>query len=446
MTRSLLAILAFGLSFACPAFAIEPPGGEEAAEEPRGILPIPDYGGDIWNRSYLTGDWGGLRTTLANKGFQFDVDYVQWFDQIVDGGKNGRLGEYGGNLTYNLKFDLDRAGILPGGFLQARAETRYGDSGILNTGQIVPNNTAALSPTNYSDFDEGYDIALTHLAYTQFLSPKIGVILGKLDLYGDGDQNEFAGGRGRTQFMNWSLNYGTPLLFVPASTIGAGILFLPNENLTLTTMLIRGTECTHSDCFEDLDDTGGVALVSASYQYRLAGRPGGVAGTYGYFFDCNFTDIDSVSIVPGVVPSTSKNSWIVTVSFWQYVFAKGTHDGPLDLTNRQPDLQGWGVFGRLSFADEDVNPWKYSFAVGLGGRGILDFRPNDLFGVGYFYNDETNARFVVPLRGSGQGAEVFYNVAITPAVKFSVNLQFIRSAELSVDNTTMLTGRLQINF
>ena len=39
-----------------------------SADQSKGILPIPNYGGDIWSRNYLTGDWGGKRTEWANKG------------------------------------------------------------------------------------------------------------------------------------------------------------------------------------------------------------------------------------------------------------------------------------------------------------------------------------------------------------------------------------------
>jgi hypothetical protein len=94
---------------------------------------------------------------------------------------------FGANVTYNLTVDLMRAGILPGALLQVRAESRYGPSAITNTGQIVPNNTIALSPTNYSDPTAGYEIAVTQLSYVQFLSERVGLIIGKLDLYGDGD-------------------------------------------------------------------------------------------------------------------------------------------------------------------------------------------------------------------------------------------------------------------
>jgi hypothetical protein len=50
-----------------------------------GLLPIPDYSGDFWSRRYLSGDWGGFRTDLANKGVLFGVE----FNQVVNPASSG---------------------------------------------------------------------------------------------------------------------------------------------------------------------------------------------------------------------------------------------------------------------------------------------------------------------------------------------------------------------
>ena len=66
-----LIIMAFGLSHAGLTFSAEETTAEQTTAEetkdggdesdvPQGILPIPGYGDDIANRSYLTGDWDGM--------------------------------------------------------------------------------------------------------------------------------------------------------------------------------------------------------------------------------------------------------------------------------------------------------------------------------------------------------------------------------------------------
>jgi porin len=415
-----------------------------------GIVPIPNYGGGLGERAYLLGDFGGRRTEWANNGFQFDVDTVSWADSVIDGGQSGAT-RFGANLTYNFTIDLMRAGIVPGAMIQVRAESLVGDkSASANTGQLTPANTASLSPTNYNVLGAGYDLALSQLSWLQMFSERFGVIFGKLDLYGDGAPSEFAGGRGRTQFMNWSLNYPTPALYVPSSTLGAGVVVLPNRDLSITSLLLSGTQCANSDCFEDLDDKGGIWATNASYQYRLRGLPGGVNGSFTYFFDKDFTELGSVTFVSteGLKTSTKRESWIVGGSFWQYLSVKGTHEGPVNLTNKVPDLQGWGIFGSLTFADNRTNPWKTSLNLGVGGRGIISKRPNDLYGMGYFYNDleKTLIEETANFDDHGQGVEAFYNLAITNAIRLSANVQYLSSVDRDIDDSLYVAGRLQVLF
>jgi porin len=106
------------------------------------------------------------------------------------------------------------------------------------------------------------------------------------------------------------------------------------------------------------------------------------------------------------------------------------------------------VFGRLGFADEDTNPFETSVSVGIGGRGVIDSRPNDVFGIGYFYNDvyDNNLTSKLGFEGESQGVEAFYNLAITPAAKFAINVQYLEPSLKDVDDATVLYGRLHLIF
>ena len=85
--------------------------GTESTEA-QGLLPVPDYSGDFWSQSHLTGDWGGIRNDLANKGIQTEVRWNQTVQSVVDGGRDTGT-EYGGSFNYDLNLDLMRMGILP---------------------------------------------------------------------------------------------------------------------------------------------------------------------------------------------------------------------------------------------------------------------------------------------------------------------------------------------
>jgi porin len=447
-----LNLLVFSVLLATSAEAASGADANAAADQPQGILPVPEYGGDIWNRDFLTGDWGGTRTDWANNGVQFGLEYLHWVGSVVDGGLSSET-EAGANLTYKLKVDLMRAGVLPGALIDVRAETRYGSNTNPHAGTTQPHFTASLVPVDYSDLQRDADFTITNLTYTQFLSEHFGLFVGKVDTFENGDLNEFASGRGRTQFQNYNLNYGPQTLIVPASTLGAGVLYLPNKNITISSAGLSATDCSYNSCFDDAYDNGTIWANSAMFQYRLGGLPGGANVNAIYFFDADFTELGSLAIelgdgVFGPTTEDEDESWMVVLSAWQYLSADGVGEGPLDLLNQRPDLQGWGVFGRLGFADDDTNPFETSVSVGIGGRGVIPDRPNDVFGIGYFYNDVYEDRLTnkAGFDGDSQGVEAFYNLAITPGAKFSVNLQYLESSLKDLDDATVLSGRLHLVF
>jgi porin len=248
-----------------------------AQEGAEGLLPVPDYGGDLWNRSRLTGDWGGMRTDLANKGVQVDVDWTQYVQGIADGGLD-RSTRYGGHVDYLINLDLMR--MIPGGLVRFRAESRYGESVNGISGQILPVNTTALFPLT-NRLDEDVAVAITDLNYIQFLSEHLAVLVGKLDTL-DADPNEFASGRGKNQFMNANFLFNSVVaLRLPYSTLGAGVLWLPTQDITVNASIINTIDSSTDTGFDDFGD-GQTVSVETDFQYRLGGLPGGmnIGGLY----------------------------------------------------------------------------------------------------------------------------------------------------------------------
>lgn len=86
---------------------------------------------------------------------------------------------------------------------------------VRSTGGIMPVNMEPLLPLPARN-----EFVLSHVVFTQFLSEQFGFALGKLDPTG-GDMNEFAHGRGDTQFMNLALQFNpVPIRAAPYSTLG----------------------------------------------------------------------------------------------------------------------------------------------------------------------------------------------------------------------------------
>ena len=84
---------------------------------------------------------------------------------------------------------------------------------------------------------------LTNATFMQFLSPKFGLIAGKIFLV-DAFQGEFAGNY-RTQFLNTALNFPTTSDVIPLSAYGGGVIVIPWDGFVLSegaTVLVLESE------------------------------------------------------------------------------------------------------------------------------------------------------------------------------------------------------------
>jgi porin len=415
---------------------------------PRGLVPLADYTGEPWTRSYLAGDLWGMRSVLAGKGLSFEVDWTQSVQSVVNGGRNAAT-EYGGGLDYLMSLDFDRMGLIPGGLLKFRGESRYGLSVNGDAGPITPVNFDAMFPLTNS-LDEGVPIAITNLNYTQFLSPHFAVMVGKFDT-ADGDANEFASGRGVGQFMNSNLvANGVFALGMPYSTLGAGLIWVPDPQLQIVATFANSSDSSTTSGFADIGD-GWLASVEAQFQYRLGDLPGGITAGGTYDGNTDFVKIGGRLTFhrgEGLALPTDDSLWCLYANAWQYVYVKDSSDAPIVLSNGKADRQGLGLFVRAGISDDDTDPVGWALSGGIGGRGLLPGRDDDMFGVGYYYNHIVVGRFtgLAGLDDHSQGMEAFYNIAITPAAHLTLDFQYVQAALPRNDPGAVIGARFALTF
>ena len=83
--------------------------------------------GDFWNRTQVTGDWGGIRTELARNGLFIDVYSTSTFQDVTSGGlKTGN--SFVQNVQASLNLDTGRAGLWSGGLFHFTVQARYGST------------------------------------------------------------------------------------------------------------------------------------------------------------------------------------------------------------------------------------------------------------------------------------------------------------------------------
>ncbi len=425
---------------------------DQENNQPQGLLPIPHYSGSITERSYLSGDWDGKRDDLARQGLQFNLDWTQTLQKIASGGRDRSSG-YGNTLDYNMSLDLMRMGVLPGALLTFRAESLFGESVNGDSGSILPTNTDMLFPIG-SGLDDDIDFTITSLSLTQFLSERFAFTFGKFDTL-DADLNEFASGRGTTQFMDGNFLFNSTLaLRIPYSALGGGFIVMPvppgkNGGVTLKSVVTTTTDSSERPGFDTFDD-GLSWTTELNTQYRLGSLPGGQNLGFLYSFDQAFKEIDGRLVIrpgEGLVIPQEDSTWAAYWSMWQYLVVKDKGQAPIDLANKTPDHRGFGVFARAGVADHDTNPAKWSMSGGVGGRGVGG-RPDDMYGVGYYYTRLQKALFLdaLNIEDHAQGLEAYYNIAITPAAQLTIDLQSVHSVLAQTDAAFIVGGRFRVLF
>jgi porin len=418
-----------------------------AAEEPApGITPAVDYSGDFSTRPALSGDWGGLRQRLADRGVTIEGEWLQVVQGVVDGGVE-RRGRYVTNLDVYLKLDLMRMGVLPGALISARGQSRFGETANGDSGLLLPVSTYSYFPFTET-LDDDVPIAFTELNYLQFVTDELGLIVGKVTTMAN--RNEFAGGEGRTQFMNNQLLWSAAFAQVaPYSTLAVGGVWAPAPHMSVSSMLMNTADSSESSGFDDIGE-GTSWWTSADIQYRLGELPGGVALGGIYAFDGEFGGIGGLYIDPGVGIGVERksSSWAAYASGWQYLLTEEPIPDAVDLDDGRQDLEGLGAFLMLGAADRDSNPVSWSVAAGLAGKGLLPGRDRDTAGLGYFCNRLQEPEVISGDRvtGSTQGLEAYYNVALARSVALSLDLQWTKSAFESVDDAIIIGLRLALRF
>jgi porin len=393
--------------------------------------PKDPYSGDILSRSTLTGDWWGIRNQLAEKGITFDLNVTQVGQGVVGGGKNGAW-EYSGRGDMIMNVDSGKLGLWPGGFFNFELEGNWGSAVNDKTGALMPANTNQIFP-----FPPGDIFGIPALNFTQFLSPYFGLAIGKLATITStsGDMNDFAHGKGDTEFMNMAFNFNPLLAFtVPYSTLGTGLVVLPTKDpkqaiVTFFVMSANGTSMTSG--FEDLN--GNAVVVAAEGRLRtdffgLTGHQ--LFGTT--FSNKNFKSIDQRLdfFVRNTRLKPEKGSWNIYYNFDQYLYQP-----------KKSVDQGIGIFSRLGVSDGNPDFMKFFGSFGVGGKGMFESRPLDKFGLGYYYiniNNPTLQTFVQTRKflRNEYGFEAFYNAAITPWLLLTPDLQIVRGSQKNQVNVT----------
>lgn len=393
----------------------------------------------------MLGSVFGVRDSLGDNGITINVDNYEFYQGVASGGIQQSF-QYSGRNDYFVNVNGEKAGLWKGLFIDLHGETRYGNTVNLQTGAIMPVNTAELFP-----LPSGTVTALTGVKFTQALSEDFVVYAGKLNML-DGFRMPFTGARAIDGFWNLAMSFPVVVArTVPYSTLGAGGAILKNGEPIVNVIVLDTNNTPTTSGFQSFFNNGATIFSNVTLPTEFFGLPGhqGMSGTYSTGQYSSLQPTAYFDPNSGLVINTPQvqGSWSVFYSGSQAIW--------VDPANPK---RMWGVFTNIGFADNGPSPISFAANVALYGNSPLANRPLDTFGVGYGITQYSSpvqnlAPVLLPINND-QVIEMFYNIGITQWFSIAPDLQVLvpaRGATLppnrqAIDNALVLGVRAKIDF
>ncbi len=426
------------LCIARPAHAQQPPTDQAAAQqEPAAEKTAPDF----WHRDTMTGDWGGLRTTLANMGITFTANYYgEVFANVQGGIKRGAT--YDGMFEPQVDVDLDKLLGWKGGSFHASMIEAHGPSISQGwTGNLMTVSSVLAAPPA----TRLYDLWLQQALFDDRLEVRVGIM--NIDA-------EFITSQTASTFINSTFGWpGWTALELPggapAYPLSAPGLLVKwqhqPEGFYLQGAVFDGDPTDHNGSNSPEDSIpsgtvesfrgGALIMVEAGYSVNQGknakGPPmtfelGGWYHTSDQFHDQRFdnTGVPLGSPASNGIPLDHHGDWGI------YAVADAT-------LYRTTDGGGLSAFARVAGSPGDRNLISFYTDAGLTYKGLIPGRGEDTAGVaiayarignnarGFDQDLQANSNPLTPVRDQETVLEVTYQIQLTPWLTMQPDLQRI---------------------
>ncbi len=410
--------------------------------------------GPDWNSDTLTGDWGGIRTDLNDRGVTLEIVL-----------KADILSNLSGGLKRGTRY-MDQWDIK----LKADAEKLWGWTSTTGYLHVISNHGGKLNGT-----DVGSSMGVDNIEVTanttklfhawlerNFLDERLSILAGLYpvdsEFYATDATGVFLHPTGGMAAEVAQTGVNGPSIF-PTSSFGLRAKWRPTPKSYLQAALVDGVpgdtdnpRGTHVR-FDRGDGT--LAIIEAGLKPADAGR---IEPAHGVPEDPATKGHERHEVI-------SKYA----VGFWRYtprfddLLDTDALGNPVRRVNRgayffaeqsvyrekDDPSQGLALFFRYGIANADVNALDYSYSLGLRYKGLLPSRDEDEFGIA-FTRGHLGAKFrqaaAAPLSSAETALEITYRARITPWLAIQPNVQRIVHPGHALPNAWIAGARFEIAF
>ncbi len=391
---------------------------------------------DAVNNERLTGDWGGARPWLEDRGIDFGLSMTSIYQHNARGGLQTHNGHrITGSVDYELTFDLGTMGLGRGGVVYVLAESSWNASiGGDRVGNLFDVNGDAAGDTS---------AVVSELWFEQtFWEGKARFRLGKIDITTDVDANAYANDE-TSQFLNPVL-INTGNIPAPDRGLGAQLIVQPLDwmyaGLLAADAQADGRETGLNTAFHDQDyffaglEVGFLPI----WEVPWGKLPGGYR--FGLWYDPQpkevfFDDLGGRRLTVPLKRDDLGFFFNMDQMLWK--------EDPGD----QADAQGLGMFFRYGFAHEEANAIEHFWSIGAQYQGLVPTRDDDVLGFGFaqgILSDE-----LTQVAGGDRESiyELYYNARILPWLSVTPDFQYIVNPGAAGGRDAFVAGiRLQMSF
>lgn len=381
------------------------------------------FANEPWStdRQWLLGDWNGERQALQDKGYKFDMSFVNQSASNVDGGYNDDQRIYNASqLKLGASFDLDK--IAGWKDTQASLVITERDGASLATKRTADPRAAQLSTTQ-EIYGRGQSWRINQMWIKKgFDDNKFQVKFGRMGFSEDFNSSQ-------CEFQNWGLCgsllgkvvgdvwYNAP---VSVWAINAKYQFTPEWSIATGVYEVNSQDTKENGGFNlEMRETSGATIpVELAWKPKLNGLPGEYK-VGAFYSTADATDIATDANGNFASSAAKRKVHDNKHSFWINMQQKLTE-------NPSDPKRGLYATANFTFNDKATSKVEYSQQFALWYKGLFDMRPQDSIALGV-------ARFQVNKRVTALEESINASNGLTSADYLNASYKPVQHDEVDVE-------------
>jgi len=386
-----------------------------------------------WTTDRLSGNWGGLRDDLEEKGIVFSPCIeMGMFQNFLGGLETHNANAFSGLFDVNLCVDLDKLGAIPGGFFFIRSRSSWNNGLPADVGSLTHDQLVYGSLGDQELFIDKWWYG--QYFFDERLELRAGKLLTLINLV---DRNAYA----ELRFSNSGL-IANPT--VPhRKSLGAYLKLKLCDWADFRLLAVDADQTDSTRCADVQSALHGpgnyIGYGELVVAPKIVSSKGDLPGHYriGTWYDGR-TKTRFIDDMGGLLADRQTSDDMgFYVSFDQLVFKE---------SDEPADKQGLGAFFRCGYAHPEYNPINHFWSVGLEYLGMIPGREQDHigFGVAQSIMSKTLRHNVDAFADRETVYELFYEYQLTPCISITPDVQVITNPGGDKNARDAVLGGLRI--